>query len=91
MLEIQREHNPSPEKLETIGVYDWPIWEKEVSSFPWTYDSNETCYLLSGKVTVIPDGGEPVTIVAGDLVTFPKGMGCTWQIHEPVRKHYYFD
>ena len=27
----------------------------------------------------------------GDLVTFPAGMSCTWEIRRPVRKHYRFD
>lgn len=25
----------------------------------------------------------------GDLVTFPDGMACRWQILQPVRKHYH--
>jgi hypothetical protein len=25
-----------------------------------------------------------------DLVTFPAGMSCTWEIRTPVRKHYTF-
>ncbi|HBH36717.1 MAG TPA: cupin, partial [Gammaproteobacteria bacterium] len=29
ILEIYCEHNPSPAKLEVIGVYDWPVWSKE--------------------------------------------------------------
>ena len=91
MQTIQCEHNPAPEKLETMGVFDWPIWEKEVSAFPWTYDTSETCYLLQGRVTVTPDNTDPVTIQAGDLVTFPAGMSCSWEIHEAVRKHYRFE
>jgi len=90
MLKITIEHNPSPAKLEVMGVYDWPIWEKEVSTFPWTYEDKEICYLLEGDVTVTPDGDEPVRIKQGDLVRFPKGMLCTWDIHEAVRKHYEF-
>jgi uncharacterized cupin superfamily protein len=91
MDKILVEHNPSPAKLEVMGVYDWPIWEKEVSTFPWTYDAKETCYLLEGEVIVTPDGGgEPVHIRAGDLVTFPAGLSCSWQILSPVRKHYNF-
>ena len=90
MLKITIEHNPSPAKLEVMGVYDWSIWEKEESTFPWTYEDKETCYLLEGDVTVTPDGGEPVRIHQGDLVRFPKGMLCTWDIHEAVRKHYEF-
>ncbi|MFP3875020.1 MAG: cupin domain-containing protein, partial [Thiohalophilus sp.] len=27
----------------------------------------------------------------GDLVTFPAGMSCTWEIREPVKKHYDFE
>jgi hypothetical protein len=30
MNQISVEHDPSPMKLEIIGVYDWPIWTKEV-------------------------------------------------------------
>jgi len=91
MNQILLEHNPSPAKLEVMGVYDWPIWEKEASTFPWTYDSRETCYLLEGEAWVTPEGGKPVLIQEGDLVTFPAGMSCTWEIRAPIRKHYSFD
>ncbi|BAP55813.1 hypothetical protein THII_1516 [Thioploca ingrica] len=90
MSEIMVEHNPSPAKLEVMGVYDWPIWTKEVSQFLWTYDSNETCYILEGEVIVTPEGGQPVQLGEGDLVTFSAGMSCTWQIHRNIRKHYKF-
>ncbi|NEP33361.1 cupin domain-containing protein [Moorena sp. SIO3B2] len=81
---------PSQDHLDNLGVSDWPIWTKEVSEFPWTYDEQETCYLLEGEVVVTPDGGEPVQIAKGDLVTFPAGMSCTWKIISNVRKHYQF-
>jgi len=89
-MEIKVIHNPPKEELEKMGVFNWPIWTKEVSEFPWTYDVEETCYFLEGRVIVTPDGGEPVEIGAGDLVTFPRGMSCTWKVVEPVRKHYNF-
>ncbi len=91
MSEIRIESNPSGERLEALGVFDWPIWEKEASTFPWTYDGSETCYLLTGRVTVTPEDGPPVQLRAGDLVTFPAGLSCTWEIHEEVRKHYRFE
>jgi len=81
---------PTEEKLKELGVLDWPIWEKEISKFDWHYDDKETCYLLEGKVTVIPEGGQAVNFGAGDLVVFPKGMSCVWDIQGPVRKHYNF-
>ncbi|MFN4196838.1 MAG: cupin domain-containing protein [Caldimicrobium sp.] len=81
---------PDEEKLKSLGVYNWPIWEKEISRFDWYYGETEICYLLEGRVIVeLPDGSQ-VEIKAGDLVTFPKGLSCIWDIKEPVRKHYSF-
>jgi uncharacterized cupin superfamily protein len=86
--QILVEQHASSMKLEVMGVYDWTIWEKEVSEFPWTYEMTETCYFVEGEVIVTPDGGEPVKMGRGDLVIFPKGMSCTWKILEAVEKHY---
>ena len=91
MSKITVHRNPSEEQLRELSVKEWSIWEKEVSNFPWTYDQEETCYFLEGDVTVFPEGGEPVQMGAGDMVIFPKGMDCTWDIKKPVKKHYRFD
>jgi uncharacterized cupin superfamily protein len=88
MSKIKIERAPTEGRLKELGVSGWPIWEKEVSVFPWSYDTNETCYLLEGEVLVTPKGEEPVRIAQGDLVTFPAGMSCTWEIRQPVKKHY---
>lgn len=82
--------DPEPELVSALGVVKWPTWSKEVSTFPWTYDTQETCYLLEGEVFVTIIGQEPVLIRAHDLVTFPAGMQCHWDIRKPVRKHYHF-
>lgn len=83
-------HRPTEQELDALGVRRWPIWTKEVSEFPWTYDEPETCLFLEGDVVVTPDGEAPVAIRKGDLVTFPRGMSCTWKIGAPVKKHYRF-
>lgn len=88
MKQITLEHNPSPAKLEVMGVFQWPVWRKEVSKFAWTYNSDETCYLLEGEAVVTPEDGNAVTIKRGDLVSFPAGMNCTWDILNDVEKHY---
>lgn len=81
---------PDKKRLEEMGVSRWPIWEKGVSRFDWSYDSTEVCYLLEGKVTVETKDGKKVELGKGDLVTFPRGLSCIWDIKEPVRKHYNF-
>ena len=84
------ESQPSQERLKDLGVFNWSTWTKEISEFPWTYDESETCYFLEGDVIVTPDGGEPVKMGKGDLVTFPAGMSCVWKITTNVKKHYCF-
>jgi len=81
---------PSEDKLQDLGVKTWSIWTKEPSTFDWHYDSQETCFFLEGDVTVKTDQGE-ISIGVGDLVTFPKGLSCTWNVKQAVRKHYRFE
>ena len=91
MATIKIQHNPPPHLLDELGVTDWGIWEKEISEFPWSYDATETCYFLQGDVIVTPTDGEPVQMGKGDLVTFPKGMSCRWDIRQDVKKHFTFE
>lgn len=90
MKRIDVEHTPTEQRLSSLGVRKWPTWTKEISVFPWTYDEKEVCYFLEGDVVVTPTGGEATTMGKGDLVTFPSGMSCTWEVKSPVRKHYRF-
>jgi len=81
---------PTPEQLAQLGVSGWPIWTKEVSVFDWQYEVQEVCFFLEGEVTVRTDKGN-ARLKPGDLVTFPKGLACTWHVLKPVRKHYKFE
>lgn len=90
MSGIVVERGPAEQRLEELGVRGWPVWTKEPSTFPWSYGEPETCFFLEGDVVVTPEGGEPVRVGEGDLVTFPAGMSCTWEVRAAVRKHYRF-
>lgn len=64
-------------------------WNCPPSKFGWTYGNKETCYILEGKVKISLYGKEEsVEIAAGDLVVFPKGLTCTWDVLVAVDKHY---
>lgn len=90
MANIIVEHQPPQARLDALGVKHWPTWSKEVSVFPWSYSEQEIAYVLEGEVTVTPKNGTPVSFGAGDLVTFPSGLVCTWEVKKPLRKHYHF-
>jgi uncharacterized cupin superfamily protein len=76
-------------QIEERGIRGWPIWEKEISRFDWTYEGDEECLVLEGEVDVETADGT-VTIRPGDFVTFKKGLTCIWDVRKPVRKHYNF-
>jgi uncharacterized cupin superfamily protein len=77
MTEIHRMSNPPAELLSALKVSSWPVWEKGAGEFPWTYDAEETCYFLEGRVIVTSGSGAAIEMGKGDLVTFPAGMRCT--------------
>jgi uncharacterized protein len=72
------------------GILNWPVWKKDVSVFPHTYEEDEHCLFLEGEVVIETDEGK-VTLQKGDYVIFRKGLNCIWDIRIPVKKHYYFE
>jgi len=91
MSNIIVEHNPDSARLESLGVSKWLTWSKEVSAFPWHFHEQEVAWILEGECVVTPQGGAPVTFGKGDLVTFPAGMKCNWEVRQPLHKHYHLD
>jgi uncharacterized protein len=89
LRKIRIEAHPDVARLEKLKVSVWPEWEKENSVLSWTYGADETNYILEGRAIVTPEGGTPVEIHKGSLVTFPSGMTCVWEIIEPIRKRYH--
>ncbi|MCP4650764.1 MAG: cupin domain-containing protein [PVC group bacterium] len=85
-IEIRK---PSKEELDTLGIENWSAWQCGIGMFDWEYSDRETAYVFEGKVTV-KTAEEEVTIGSGDLVVFPKGLKCTWDVQEPISKVYIF-
>lgn len=83
-IEIKK---PSEQELQAINVRSWPIWQKEVSRFDWSYSQKEVCYILEGLAKVETPNGN-VEFSEGDMVTFPSGLDCVWEIKKPIKKHY---
>jgi uncharacterized cupin superfamily protein len=83
-------------EMQTSGFTMWTgendaesgIWECTAGPSYWTLETNEFVHILSGSMTVTPDGGEPVRLGAGDTMFIPKGWSGTWDIHETLRKLY---
>jgi uncharacterized cupin superfamily protein len=83
------------EEAETqFGISGWGTWGCEVSKFDWEYSGTETAWIIKGRVLVTPTGEwascKPTEVKAGDLVVFPDGMTCVWDVSEAIEKHFNF-
>lgn len=95
---------PTPAELKSLGVSSWGIWTKEKSRFDWEYSEKETCYILEGHAIIYSatahnaegkskDAGSKIKLAEfskGDLVIFPEGLKCVWEITSAIKKHYKF-
>jgi uncharacterized cupin superfamily protein len=84
-------NNPSQTELDELKVSLWPTWQKKVSVFPWFFPEQEIAYILEGECVITPAGGAPVRFSKGDLVTFPAGLTASWEVKQPLHKHYQLD
>jgi len=78
-----------PTEQEVADMISKPVWGCDVSEFEWYYDSEETCLIIEGDVTVQYEG-KSVSFTEGDFVVFPKGLSCVWQVKKAVKKYYEF-
>ncbi len=59
---------------EELGIKSRPIWTCDVSSFEQNYVDKEICLMIEGKVTVMPEKGQPVNLNTGELISFPAAI-----------------
>ena len=65
------------------------VWEAEPGLSRWEFlERGEAIHVLEGRMVVTRDGGEPVTVEAGNAAIFPIGWQGTWEIQERIRKFF---
>jgi hypothetical protein len=53
------------------GAQEAGVWECTPGPSRWSLADNEFVHILSGRMTVTPDGGEPTEVGPGDTAVFP--------------------
>ncbi|MFK0086743.1 cupin domain-containing protein [Pseudomonas sp. NPDC090755] len=64
------------------------IWECTPGRWRRQIVQQEFCHFIKGRCTFTPDGGQPLTIEAGDAIMLPANSTGIWDIQETVRKTY---
>ena len=88
MSELLIEHNPSPLKLEVLGVDDWPVRTDDVCTFSAHYETTEISYVTAGEAVITTQSGESILARDGDMITCMPGLDCNWAIKETLTRHY---
>ncbi len=70
------------------GIKNWPVWECAPSTFFCNYYEKEICLIIKGEAYIKTEAGESYFIRSGDLVEFPEGFSCEWQIIKSIKKHF---
>mmetsp|Transcript_50901 Transcript_50901/g.95221 ORF Transcript_50901/g.95221 Transcript_50901/m.95221 type:complete len:161 (+) Transcript_50901:55-537(+) len=83
------ERQISQARQEELGTSLWASWQSDASlaeTWPVTYADPETVFILEGSASVTPEDGVEVTLLPGDLASFPPGRTFIWQLKsEPLR------
>ena len=64
------------------------VWHCTPGTFMLTHPGETIC-LVEGRVTITPEGGEPVTLGPGDVAYIPEGTVARWEVAETVRKAFH--
>lgn len=83
---------PAPRAVVT---YDAPAerlcageWAADVGKWRVSYDEWEYCIVISGRCIVTGDDGTVITAGPGDAFVLEPGFTGTWEVLEPMRKHW---
>ncbi len=76
-------------------TYDAPFerlcageWEATIGKWRVNYDEWEYCLIVSGRCIVTGDDGTVITAGPGDAFVLEPGFSGTWEVLEPMRKHF---
>jgi uncharacterized cupin superfamily protein len=66
------------------------VWSSEVGSWRIEFGptEDEFFFVVAGRVKVIGDDGQTADIRAGESLVIPAGFKGTFEVIEPVTKHY---
>jgi uncharacterized cupin superfamily protein len=71
------------------GLLEIGVWECTPGRFTASRDTNsETCYILSGHVSLHGPDGRTEQVKPGGMLVLPKGWRGEWELHEKTRKLY---
>jgi len=64
------------------------VWHCTPGVFMLTHPGETIC-IVEGRVTITPQGGEPMDLGPGEVAYVPEGAVVRWEVHETVKKAFH--
>lgn len=64
------------------------VWHCTPGVFMLTHPAETIC-IVEGRVTITPEGGEPIDVGPGEVAFIPEGTVARWEVHETVKKAFH--
>jgi uncharacterized cupin superfamily protein len=64
------------------------VWHCTPGIFMLTHPAETIC-VVEGRVTITPQGGDPLELGPGDLAFIPEGTVARWEVHETIKKAFH--
>lgn len=87
MSQALKESDPSPMKLEILGVEDWPLVINAVGQMETRTTVTETSYIAEGAAEITAEDGAVTAVGAGDLLTLLPDGQFRWTITKEIHRH----
>jgi len=68
------------------GMATTVVWECTPGSFTWSYDCDETLYIIEGAATLTEPAGGRHSIGPGSIIYCPAGYVIRWDVSHTLRK-----
>ncbi len=64
------------------------FWRCEPMTFDYEFPGDEVFHIIEGTLFIKIEGGESVTVKAGDIISFNKGVKSTWTVQSSFKKFF---
>ncbi len=64
------------------------LWRCEPMTFDYEFPGDEIFHIIEGSLMIEVEGGEKITVKAGDIISFNKGVKSTWTIQSSFKKFF---
>ena len=71
------------------GAFRSGVWESTAGVFRGPMnDQIEFCHIIEGEARIVIEGGEEITVRAGDGFVMDNGLQPVWHVDKFVKKHF---